>query len=89
MFYIHVLFCGKALKRQETLDQHMQHHTGVKSHKCDQCEMTYFTASALRNHKLGKHTELTHDFLCTYCGKGFSKKTYLQNHITLHTGEKR
>ena len=57
--------------------------------QCDQCDSTYFTASALRNHKVNKHMEVKETFLCTFCGKGFTKKANLDSHITLHTGEKR
>jgi len=81
--------CGKALKRQNSLDLHMRHHTGVKNYSCDLCDTRYFTASALRNHKVNKHTTLKEDFLCTFCGKGFTKKANLESHITLHTGERR
>ena len=72
--------------------------------QCDACDATYFTASALRNHKVdivccnqiqisdiqvNKHMEVKETFLCTFCGKGFTKKANLESHITLHTGEKR
>ena len=33
--------------------------------------------------------EVKETFLCTFCGKGFTKKANLESHITLHTGEKR
>ena len=56
---------------------------------CDACDATYFTASALRNHKVNKHMKVKETFLCTFCGKGFTKKANLESHITLHTGEKR
>lgn len=81
--------CGKRLKRQNSLDLHMRQHSGVKNYMCDQCDSTYFTASALRNHKVNKHMEVKETFLCTFCGKGFTKKANLDSHITLHTGEKR
>ena len=81
--------CGKRLKRQESLDKHMLLHTGIKNYKCDQCDAEYFTASALNNHKNSKHTEQNEEHLCTYCGQAFKKKVYLDNHITLHTGEKK
>ena len=81
--------CGKRLKRQSSLDLHMVQHSGVKKYKCDECDVSYFTASALRNHKVNKHTELKATFLCTFCGKSFTKKPNLDAHISLHTGEKK
>ena len=42
-----------------------------------------------RNHKLYKHTVLAQAFLCTFCGKAFTKKANMEQHITLHTGEKK
>lgn len=81
--------CGKRLKRQSSLDLHLRQHTGTKNYMCDACDATYFTASALRNHKVNKHMEVKETFLCTFCGKGFTKKANLESHITLHTGEKR
>merc|ERR1712181_170372 len=41
------------------------------------------------NHKGNKHMAVKETFLCTFCGKGFTKKANLESHITLHTGEKR
>ena len=81
--------CGKRLKRQNSLDLHMRHHTGTRAYQCDQCDQAYFTASALRNHKVCKHTVLSESWLCTFCGKAFTKKANLEQHVTLHTGEKK
>ena len=81
--------CGKRLKRQHSLELHMRQHTGSRSYGCDECDQAYFTASALRNHKVCKHTELTESWLCTFCGKAFTKKANLEQHVTLHTGEKK
>ena len=39
--------------------------------------------------QVNKHMEVKETFLCTFCGKGFTKKANLESHITLHTGEKR
>ena len=81
--------CGKRLKRKSSLAFHSQQHTGTKNYMCDTCDATYFTASALKNHKVNKHRETKETFLCTFCGKGFTKKANLESHITLHTKEKR
>lgn len=81
--------CGKRLKRQNSLDLHMRTHSGVRNYQCDMCDTSYFTGSALRNHKVNKHMEAKETFLCTFCGKGFTKKANLEAHITLHTGEKK
>ena len=69
--------CGKRLKQQNSLDLHMRQHGGVGDYVCDQCDAGYFTASALRNHKVNKHMEVKETFLCTFCGKGFTKKPNL------------
>ena len=81
--------CEKRLKRQSSLHLHLRQHTGTKNYMCDACDTTYFTASALRNHKVNKHMEVNETFLCTFCGKGFTKKANLESHITTHTGERK
>ena len=64
----------------------MRRHAGVENYMCDQCDASYFTASALGNHKVDKHMEVKETFLGTFCGIGFTKKANLMSHITLHTG---
>ena len=78
------LQCGKRLKRRDTLAAHMKIHTGEKNYKCDQCEGIFVTSAALRNHLVSKHIDdsNTVPFTCSYCGKDFKKKAYLQNHVT-------
>ena len=81
--------CEKKLKRQSSLYLHVRQHTGNKNYRCDACDTTYFTASALRNHKVNKHMEVNETFVCTFCGKGFTKKANLESHITTHSGERK
>ena len=80
---------GKRLKRQNSLNRHLRLHSGTKNYGCGVCDAIYYTASALRNHKLNRHMEVEETSLCTFCGKGFTNMAKRELHIILHTGEKR
>ena len=77
--------CGKRLKRQNSLNRHIRLHSGTKNYGCGACDATYYTASALRNHKDNRHTEVEETVRCTFCGKGFTNNAKQELHITLHT----
>eukprot|EP00092_Neocalanus_flemingeri_P028492 GFUD01030942.1.p1 GENE.GFUD01030942.1~~GFUD01030942.1.p1 ORF type:complete len:580 (+),score=110.07 GFUD01030942.1:75-1814(+) len=83
--------CGKKLKRRYCLTMHMKIHGGEKNYQCDHCEAKYISPAALRNHKISKHTDMTNaeQYICSFCGKDFARKFYLERHVMLHTGEKK
>lgn len=51
-------FCGKALKRQQTLREHERSHTGENPYRCQYCEYSAKSSNVLRKHNLAKHPNL-------------------------------
>lgn len=80
--------CGKSTGgSRENLVYHIQKHYG-EAPPCPTCKQVFSTAITLRAHVQSMHKDVK-DFICSYCGKGFSRQRGLTNHITIHTGEKR
>ena len=52
-----------------------------KNYRCCACGATYFTTSALRNHKVNKHIEVKETFLRALLGKDFMREADMESHV--------
>ncbi|CAH0555635.1 unnamed protein product [Brassicogethes aeneus] len=81
--------CGKGISSKRHLKRHIRlvHDSPKESNTCKICGRTFVFAKAYRTHLL-KHDEKPKQFLCTFCGKSYSRKYYLDMHKRTHTGSK-
>ena len=86
--------CGMTFQQMEYLRNHQRIHDGtvqkntkVVIYKCDLCEKSYKCKKALQNHVRIIHEGINDLFECSYCHKRFGRKSTLDTHILLHTGE--
>lgn len=77
--------CGKEFKNMRRLKHHIIRNHGTPK-QCEQCPKTFMTNEKLKLHILSMHTENDlRPHICQYCGKGFAHKTYLKEHVVIHT----
>ncbi|KAK8402069.1 hypothetical protein O3P69_001277 [Scylla paramamosain] len=71
--------CGKVCRTERRLNIHQERHAydGDKC-KCDICERSFSSRSALKKHKLRIHRPLPH--ICPYCQAGFEAHRYMVIH---------
>lgn len=79
-------YCNKQFALERLLRDHMRQH--INSYKCNFCDMTSPTPSALASHVTYKHST-TKNFPCDEPGCTYKAKTNsdLLIHIKVHTGE--
>ena len=72
--------CGQKFKSERYLRSHIaaMHDSNKKTHKCDQCGMTFSYPSLLKNHLI-THTD-KRNFVCTDCFATYKTKTALTAH---------
>ena len=90
--------CGESFPNKLKLKIHRYKHTGVYSHKCSHCQMSFSAAFALRKHQREEHgilkpedqekERLVKKFVCEICGKICRKINTLTRHMRIHTQEK-
>ncbi|XP_077290715.1 uncharacterized protein LOC143914389 [Arctopsyche grandis] len=83
--------CPKKFKSEAQLSGHIDsYHLRCVQLFCDVCPARFVSANGLRNHRRRKHEGLlpTLSHVCETCGRGFSTKTLVTNHLRTHTGER-
>ncbi|XP_021966103.1 zinc finger protein 558 [Folsomia candida] len=75
---------GGMFTTQIGLKKHKLTHTGIKSHKCDQCDAAFLDKRALTSH-LQTHSDLR-PYPCPPCEQAFKNKEYVVGHVKrIHT----
>ncbi|XP_064292981.1 zinc finger protein 808-like [Plodia interpunctella] len=83
--------CNKLFNKKMNMKYHYSYfHTDRTNFYCEMCAK-YF----LNNYQLRRHKSVFHDKIkpvknkfCPHCGRGFSERRVLNNHIRTHTGER-
>lgn len=78
--------CDSKFLTQNTLNAHVQIHTGVKKHLCNYCGASFLSRGQLQIHERS-HTK-EKPFQCAECDKAFAHRESLVTHSSLHTGVK-
>merc|ERR1711997_1445837 len=82
--------CGRECIYPSALKQHikeMHNPQKVKTFICELCGNAYSRTTGLKQHMISVHSS-QRDFPCTECGKAFTNKNRLANHLRIHTGAK-
>ncbi|OXA39651.1 Zinc finger protein 45 [Folsomia candida] len=75
---------GATFATLKGLQDHKRTHTGLKPHKCDQCDSAFSSKQLLRNHIKSHSDQRPH--ACPHCERAFKMKAQLQIHIRrIHT----
>merc|ERR1712142_622809 len=80
-------YCGRSFATKQTLDGHINTHTGARPYECPDCGKTYRHRSMLRVHRKTKHAGSI-EYKCKVCQLPFDTKQHLNNHSRVHTGDK-
>ena len=80
--------CGKRFKREQNMKIHtLGFHKGIFNYNCDECGMNLVSRVALHGHKRNKHNQ--EYVFCPECNQRLRDKYKLDEHMTIHTGEKK
>lgn len=78
--------CGKEVKNSSILRIHRKMHfeDTKQTFECYLCRKSLLSRNNLKHHILIAHVSSTPQHICTFCGKGFSRKTKCNRHIKTH-----
>ncbi|XP_063544025.1 zinc finger protein 26-like [Cydia strobilella] len=62
-------------------------HLNERNHKCDKCDLAFYTRNALKMHMIKHDGERIH--VCHICQKSYQRKKTLREHMRIHTNDKR
>ncbi|KAI8426817.1 hypothetical protein MSG28_014499 [Choristoneura fumiferana] len=62
-------------------------HLNERNHKCDKCDLAFYTKNALKMHMIKHDGERIH--ACHICQKSYQRKKTLREHMRIHTNDKR
>ncbi|MEE6506426.1 hypothetical protein FKM82_007658 [Ascaphus truei] len=79
--------CGKMFSTPALLRNHVNTHTGVRPHKCNDCDMAFVTCGELLRHRRYKHT-FEKPYKCPSCEYACVEGSKLRRHVRSHTGER-
>ncbi|KAG7298302.1 hypothetical protein JYU34_017901 [Plutella xylostella] len=75
--------CERVFLRKYLLNAHVRKfHMREKKHECEVCSIKFFNKSDLVNHAV-THTGVK-NFVCSFCGKSYSRKGTLTWHLKSH-----
>ncbi|XP_050359491.1 telomere zinc finger-associated protein-like isoform X9 [Nymphalis io] len=80
--------CDRTFRNQRALARHTKKdHLLERKHKCEECEMRFFSKSSLQRH-MAKHTGVR-EFRCDICLKAYGRKNTLREHMWIHADNRR
>ncbi|CAB3262340.1 unnamed protein product [Arctia plantaginis] len=62
-------------------------HLNERNHKCDKCDLAFYTKNALKMHMIKHDGERIH--ICPVCQKSYQRKKTLREHLRIHNNDKR
>lgn len=62
-------------------------HLNERNHKCDKCDLAFYTRNALKMHMIKHDGERIHT--CNVCQKSYQRKKTLREHLRIHNNDKR
>ncbi|XP_053623449.1 zinc finger protein draculin-like [Plodia interpunctella] len=62
-------------------------HLHERNHKCDKCDLAFYTKNALKMHMIKHDGERIHT--CHICQKSYQRKKTLREHMRIHNNDKR
>nr|XP_013189846.1 unnamed protein product [Amyelois transitella] len=83
--------CHKLFNKKMNMKYHYNYaHTGRTKFYCEACAKYFLNNYQLRRHKAAFHDKIKplKNKFCPHCGRGFSERRILNNHIRTHTGER-
>ena len=81
------MFCGCFLSTKCYLKNHINAmHTKARAYPCELCEKYFYSAGALRIHKLRNHWQGSKKHKCEHCGEQFLLPIELRRHISKKHG---
>ncbi|KAH8420270.1 hypothetical protein KR009_008373 [Drosophila setifemur] len=78
--------CGKPFTQSGNMMRHRQRHSGIKPHKCAECEATFYTQKELSSHSICHTGRMP--CICEVCGRPCRDRGVLTAHMRRHTGER-
>ncbi len=82
------MFCGIFLSTKCYLKNHINAmHTKARVYPCEVCEKYFYSAGALRIHKLRNHWQGSKKHKCQHCGETFLLPIELRKHILKKHGD--
>lgn len=80
--------CGLDFRKRNPYNDHLDEHTAATvdgTYECEICKISFSDARQFRIHKK-THNVTTKIWPCKACGKKFSSKNLLDEHMNMHTG---
>ncbi|KPJ17534.1 Zinc finger protein 112 [Papilio machaon] len=62
-------------------------HLNERNHKCDKCDLAFYTKNALKMHMIKHDGERIH--ICHICQKSYQRLKTLREHMRIHNNDKR
>lgn len=76
--------CSKQFAKNQTLQDHLARHSGVRNFSCTVCDNSFFTERHLKAHIERQHAE-NRPFECNQCDRKFVFEGQLTEHLISHT----
>ena len=72
--------CNSKFYRKAHLRRHIDTHLGIKNHECTICSKKFCSRGSLDNHLQTFHSQGARRFPCSWCGRVFKRKVYVNTH---------
>lgn len=77
------VICSAAFTQKANLKVHLKTHLNIREYQCPHCERYFSRNTFLKNHIMSVH-EKEKPFVCSECGKTFSRMDSMKRHGALH-----